>query len=97
MSPGHNVPFGAGFTVMVVFSIVCVMAHSVIQCNCLCTHAHAHTQPQMCRLYDWEDPDKLMVGREIDLSKSRDSSFLKSLAEQLTIMEFAVFAAVQRW
>ena len=39
-----------------------------------------------------------MVGRRIDLSKSipKDSPFLKTLAEQLTLMEFSIYAAIQR-
>lgn len=49
-------------------------------------------------MYDWEDRDKLMVGREIDLSTriSKDSPFLRTLAEQLTLMEFSIYAAIQR-
>ena len=55
-------------------------------------------QPQLLELFDWEDRDKLMVGRRIDLSKSipKDSPFLKTLAEQLTLMEFSIYAAIQR-
>ena len=39
-----------------------------------------------------------MVGRRLDLSKSipKDSPFLKTLAEQLTLMEFSIYAAIQR-
>ena len=55
-------------------------------------------QPQLLELFDWEDRDKLMVGRRIDLSKSfpKDSPFLKTLAEQLTLMEFSIYATIQR-
>ena len=66
------------------------------------THSHSlppsPSQPNMLDLYDWEHKDKLLIGQEIDLSKSlpKDSPFLKTLAEQLTLMEFAVYAAVQR-
>lgn len=50
------------------------------------------------KMYDWEHPDKLMAGRQIDLGKShpKDSMFLKVMSEQLTLMEFAVYAAVKR-
>ena len=49
-------------------------------------------------MYDWEHPDKLMAGKQIDLGKShpKDSMFFKIMAEQLTLMEFAVYASVQR-
>ena len=53
----------------------------------------------MLKRYDWEHPDKLMVGKEIiDLGRShpKDTVFHKVVAEQLTLMEFAVYAAVQR-
>ena len=46
---------------------------------------------------NWEHPDKLMKGREIDLSRSLPrESFLKMMAEQLTLMEFSVYAVIQR-
>ena len=47
-------------------------------------------------MYDWDHPDKLMPDKTIDLSKIKDSQFLKVIAEQLTLMEFAVYAAIQR-
>ena len=55
-------------------------------------------QPETLAMYDWEHPDKLMAGEQIDLGRShpKDSMFLKVIAEQLTLMEFAVYAAVQR-
>jgi len=39
-----------------------------------------------------------MMGREIDLGKSlpKESTVLKMIAEQLTLMEFAVYAVIQR-
>jgi len=39
-----------------------------------------------------------MMGREIDLSTriSKDSPFLKTLAEQLTLMEFSIYSVIQR-
>ena len=61
--------------------------------NILCS-----LQPDVLRMYDWEHPDKLMAGKQIDLGRShpKDTMFLKVMAEQLTLMEFAVYAAVQR-
>ena len=55
-------------------------------------------QPKVLSMYDWENPDKLMNGREIDLGKSlpKDSLSLKMIAEQLTLMEFSVYAVIQR-
>lgn len=47
-------------------------------------------------MYDWENPDKLMKGREVDLGKSLPSLGLKMIAEQLTLMEFSVYAVIQR-
>lgn len=49
-------------------------------------------------MYDWEHPDKLMAGKQIDLGKNhpKDTMFHKVMAEQLTLMEFAVYSAVQR-
>ena len=55
------------------------------------------TQLDILSMYDWEHPDKLMKGREIDLSRSLPrESFLKMMAEQLTLMEFSVYAVIQR-
>lgn len=55
-------------------------------------------QPEVLSMYDWENPDKLMRGREIDLSKSlpKESLCLRMIAEQLTLMEFSVYAVIQR-
>lgn len=55
-------------------------------------------QPEVLSMYDWEHPDKLMKGKEIDLSRSlpRESFCMKMIAEQLTLMEFSVYAAIQR-
>lgn len=47
-------------------------------------------------MYDWENPDKLMKGREVNLSKNLGSMCLKMIAEQLTMMEFSVYAVIQR-
>ena len=49
-------------------------------------------------MYDWENPDKLMKGREIDLGKSlpKDSMCLKMIAEQLTLMEYSVYSVIRR-
>jgi hypothetical protein len=49
-------------------------------------------------MYDWENPDKLMMGREIDLGRPlpKDSLCLKMIAEQLTLMEFSVYAVIER-
>ena len=47
-------------------------------------------------MFDWENPDKLMKGREIDLSKNIPSQGIRMIAEQLTLMEFSVYAAIQR-
>lgn len=58
----------------------------------------SHSQPHILYLHDWDHPEKLIVGKELDLSRShpKDSPFIRHLAEQLTLMEFAVYAAVQR-
>ena len=55
-------------------------------------------QPDVLKMYDWEHPDKLMAGKKIDLGKNhpKDTMFHKVMAEQLTLMEFAVYSAVQR-
>ena len=54
-------------------------------------------QLDVLNMFDWENPDKLMRGREIDLSKSLPrESYLKMMAEQLTLMEFSVYASIQR-
>ena len=47
--------------------------------------------------YDWDKPAKLIVGKDIDLSKSsKDVAFAKMFAEQITIMEYCCYSAIQR-
>lgn len=49
--------------------------------------------------FDWEKPSKLIGGRDIDLGKSsnlKETNYLKSFAEQLTLMEFACYNVVRR-
>ncbi len=47
-------------------------------------------------MFAWDNPDKLMKGKEIDLSKNLPSQCMKMIAEQLTLMEFCVYSAIQR-
>ncbi len=47
-------------------------------------------------MYDWDHPDKLIPEKSIDLSKIKESHFLRIIAEQLTLMEYSVYAAIQR-
>ena len=66
------------------------------------TELHLHVfssllQPSMLDQYDWDKPAKLIVGKDIDLSKnSKDGSFSKMFAEQITIMEYCCYCAIQR-
>ena len=62
------------------------------------TLTHSHTQSEVLKAFEWNHPEKLKVGCGFDLSRpvSKESSFLKMVAEQLTLMEFAVYAVVQR-
>ena len=49
-------------------------------------------------MYEWDNPGKLMMGREIDLGKSlpKESTCLKMIAEQLTLMEYSVYSVIRR-
>ena len=52
----------------------------------------------MLNTYNWDNHKELMRGHELDLSRQlpKESPLLITLAEQLTLMEFAVYAAVER-
>ncbi len=54
------------------------------------------TQYDVLMMYDWDHPDKLIPDKSIDLARIKDSQLLRVFAEQLTLMEFAVYAAIQR-
>ena len=53
-------------------------------------------QPEEVSQFEWGDPEKLLSAHRMDLSQSMDSSHLKVFAEQLSLMEFSVYAAIQR-
>ena len=58
-------------------------------------------QPDVVKHFTWNTPQKqLVVSRDIDLGRSisKDSkdNMLKVIAEQMTLMEFAVYKAVKR-
>lgn len=47
---------------------------------------------------DWEKPAKLIVDKELDLCSktSRESGFLKTISEQITLILFAHYNAILR-
>ena len=55
-------------------------------------------QIEVLNTYNWDNHKELMRGHELDLSRQlpKESPLLITLAEQLTLMEFAVYAAVER-
>ena len=57
-------------------------------------------QPDVVKHFTWKSRQKQPVCRDIDLSKgfSKDpkENMLKVIAEQMTLMEFAVYEAVKR-
>ncbi len=53
-------------------------------------------QYDVLMMYDWDHPDKLVPDKSIDFAKIKDSQLLHVFAKQLTLMEFAVYAAIQR-
>lgn len=54
-------------------------------------------QVAMLEDIDWVKPAKVIVDKEMDLSKpSRESSFIRTVSEQITIILFAYYNAILR-